>query len=129
MRHLKKFEAFNYSNEDELIEKIRDIVDSLVYDYESFDDFDPNDYSEIKTELAIISMRKEIEDICDVVEPTDMSLEEFTILYNKIIEDAEQKVIKYVKENPFKNIENITGILDIPQWIIDYNKTMIKFNY
>jgi hypothetical protein len=128
MKHLKKFEAFDYSNERELIEKIRDTVESLAYDFESFDDFNPNDYPEIRTELALISYKKEIEDIYDVVEPTDMSLEEFTILYNKISEEAEQKLIKYLKENPFKSIDNITGIFDIPQWIIDYNKNMIKFN-
>lgn len=73
-------------------------------------------------------MRKEIENIYDTVESIDMSLEEFTILYNKIADESEKKVIKYLKENPFKSIDNITGIFDIPQWIIDYNKNMIKFN-
>ena len=53
MKYLKNFESFNYSNEDELIEKIRDTVDSLAYDFESFDDFDPNDHPEIKFKMNL----------------------------------------------------------------------------
>ncbi len=128
MKYIKKFEAFDYSNEDELIEEIKDTVDSLVYDHETYEDFDPNDYPELKTELAVISYRKEIEDVYNAVEPANMSLEDFTILYNKIIEESEKKVINYLIKHPFKSIDNITSIIDLPQWVIDTNKILNKYN-
>jgi len=128
MKYLKNFESFNYSNEDELIEKIRDTVDSLAYDFESFDDFDPNDHPEIKTDLAVISYKKEIEDIYDSIEPTDMSLEEFTILYNKLVEESEKKVADYLLNTPFPEIDVLTDWIDIPDWVVDANKTLTKFN-
>jgi len=129
MRHLKKFETFYYSNESELIEEIRDTVDSLVYDHETYDEFDPNEYPEIKTDLALLSQKnKDIEDVYDVVEPEGMSLDEFTILFKKMAKESEENVINYLIQHPFKNIENITGILDIPQWVIDNNKILGKYN-
>ena len=130
MRYLKKFETFDYSNESELIEKIKDTVNSLVYDFYSNDDeFDPNEHPKIKTDLALLSQKnKDIEDFYDIIEPKDMPLEEFTILFKKIAKESEENVINYLIKHPFKNIENISGILDIPQWIIDNNRTLTKFN-
>lgn len=131
MKHLKKYEifnSFNLSNENDLIEKIRDTVDSLSYDYAEYDEFNPFEFPEIKTELALISEKEDIESIYDIITP-DISLEEFTILYNRLVKDSEEKIIKYLKEKPFRNnIDNITSLLDIPQWIIDANKIMNKYN-
>jgi len=126
MKHLKKYG--DYSIED-IIKKIKDTVDSLVYDFESYDDFEPNNFREISTDLALLSYKNKIDDVYYNIEDTIfMPLKEFIILYNKLVKESEKKVINYLKEYPFPNIENITNLLDIPQHIIDNNIIMNKFN-
>ena len=126
MKHLKKYG--DYSIED-IIKKIKDTVGSLVYDFESYDDFEPNNFREISTDLALLSYKNKIDDVYYNIEDTIfMPLKEFIILYNKLVKESEKKVINYLKEYPFPNIENITNLLDIPQHIIDNNIIMNKFN-
>lgn len=109
----------------DIIEKIKNNVTHLTFDYEDLGGLDIDDCP-FATEAAIIHQKDYIEDIYWNLENdgiNKMSIKDFKKIYNDLIETSKIKMLNMIKKDPslyliWKDIINI----DVPQWIIDTKK-------
>jgi len=130
MKYIKTFEKLNKYEEAGIIEIIKNEVDATTFIDDDTDIDDAN--CPFLTELALLHQKDYIDEIYDSVKIDDahslemenVSLEDFTKVYNKLLKKAPKKIIDYLKKEPkwYKDWMNHYEDLDIPEYIINANK-------
>jgi hypothetical protein len=109
MKYLKLFE--NKRIEKHIMDLLNDISDIDIVDIDC----------PFYDEIMIIHQREYIDSIYWKLD-VGCSLGEFKAIYNKMIKDAEKKIIQYITEDPSLYFWVQEYDIDIPDWIKQSNK-------
>lgn len=130
MKYLKYFEKLNKYQEADVIEIIRSTIDAYTF----VDDYDMDHNCPFITELALIHQKEYIKELyyslkdeaSDDDKELNVSLDDFTKIYNKLLKKAPEAILNYLLKQPelykkYKDYFDDYG-LDIPDFIINANK-------
>jgi hypothetical protein len=121
MKYIKKFEELSKTQLSELIDDIKDYVEELTDDADAVE-VDAGIFSK---DISILHQQEYIDGIYESMYDHSeycyqfVTLPEFRNIYNKILTDSREKIVRMVIENPSLYVDVLDNYKDlkIPDWV------------